>query len=447
MKDKRILLVVLLLFLSLGFIDELSQRFDICQKDINFNKNLSESFIDNSLTLEWNFTWGSIENEGASGVALDSLGNIYITGHIELGLLDNAIFLAKFNSLGQLQWNRIFNEGGYEHAYSITIDSGDNIYVGGTLEDNSTGENDLIIIKYNNLGDYQGNITWDNGPNDVCTGIALDSAENIYATGYSFNMSNENDSDLILIKFDNLGNIQYNYTWGGNREDYSYRIVLDSSDNIYLTGKYASSSGTDICLLKYNNLGVYQWTRTLDINNHEYGTGIALDSSNNVYVSGYTLVGSMAPANYDMVLIKYNNTGTVLWNRTWGKSGVEITMGMAINSDDKIYLTGFVNYSAAKLNDFCLVQFNTSGDEQYNHTWGDPKHDQWRAITVDSSNNIFLTGLTESFGSGDIDVHLAKYSMSVDQAESIEIYGYDFSLLVFCTILIIGIIIKRKLKH
>ena len=38
----------------------------------------------------------------------------------------------------------------------------------------------------------------------------LDSVENIYATGYSFNISNENDSDLILIKFDNLGNIQYN---------------------------------------------------------------------------------------------------------------------------------------------------------------------------------------------------------------------------------------------
>ncbi|MFX1321180.1 MAG: SBBP repeat-containing protein [Promethearchaeota archaeon] len=444
MKVKKIILVILLLVLCLGFIDELSQRFDIYQKVIN--KNLSNSSIDNSITLEWNYTWGGIENEVGRGIALDSLGNIYITGYYPTieGLGPSlAIFLAKFNNLGQFQWNRTFNQQGDDIAYSITIDSGNNIYVGGTSEDN--GDNDLIIIKYNNLGDYLGNITWDNGPNDVCVGIALDSAENIYATGYSFNMSNEFDSDLILIKFDNLGNVQYNYTWGRNREDFGSRIVLDSSNNIYLTGQYARSSGTDICLLKYNNLGVFQWNRTLDKNNFEYGTGIALDSSENVYVSGITLVGS--PTNYDMVLIKYNNAGTMLWNRTWGKTGVEITTDIAINSEDTIYLAGFVNYSAAQLNDFCLVQFNANGEQQYNHTWGGPKHDQWRAITVDSSNNIFLAGLTGSFGAGDVDVELAKYSMSVDKTDGMEIHAYDLSLLVLCSMLIIGIIIKRKLKH
>ena len=134
----------------------------------------------------------------------------------------------------------------------------------------------------------------------------------------------------------------------------------------------------------------------------------------------------------------------MLWNRTWGKNYFDVITSITIDSEDKLYLAGVVNYSTAQLMDFCLMQFNINGEQQFNHTWGGTKDDMLRAITIDSSNNIFLAGMTNS--SGNFDVYLAKYSIPVDNIESPEIYGYDLSLLVLCISVSTGIIIKKKLK-
>jgi len=443
--------VIILLFISIGITHELNKISDICQKNVNLNKNLTTSSLNNSIVLEWNFTWGGIDNEIASGIALDSLGNIYITGHANYSFIGNYdIILAKFDSSGQIQWNRTFGGDGYDIGYDVALDSKDNIYLAGTIdlsEDPWDSKTDLILIKYNSYGEYQWNKTWGGEGEDTYLGMTLDSEDNIYITGYVSNISDWDYPDLVLIKYDNLGNHLWNRTWGGPGGDYGADIVLDSLSNIYLTGKsFDESSGPNICLLKYNNLGELQWNKTWNNSiQYEYGTGIALDSSENIYITGITL-GELYP-DYDMVFLKYNNTGELVWNRTWGKEYFDALLDIAIDSEDNIFLAGIVNYSTAKLNDFCLMQFNINGEQQFNYTWGGTKTDQCRAITIDSSNNIFLAGATDSFGSGNPDVYLAKFSKPADKTESPKIYGYDLSLFVLYTILIIGIIIKKKLKH
>lgn len=442
MKYTKIYFLIFFSFLSIGFIYDLSQISDINQKNGDINKNLITSTLHNSLVLEWNFTWGGNENEIPYDIALDSSGNIYISGTIGVWP-DFSIFLAKFNSLGQVQWNRTTDKGGAEFGRTVALDSMNNIYAGGTFENISNGNRDIFLIKYDSLGNYQGNITWGSGADDTCNEIVIDSADNIYITGYTYNISDPNDSDIVLIKYDSLGNLQWNYTWGGNSYDYAIDIKLDFSDNIYLTGEYVNPSGSDIFLLKYNNLGEYQWNRTWDKSAHDVGTGIVFDSLNNVYVSGYALAGSYP--NYDMVFIKYNDTGTMLWNRTWGKNYLDIILSIAIDSEDNLYLTGVVNYSTAKIEDFCLMQFNIDGEQQFNHTWGGPKMDHLYAIIIDSSNNIFLAG-AENFGSSNSDVYLAKYSTQVDRVKTPEIFGYDLPLLILCISVSIGLLIKKKFK-
>ena len=146
-----------------------------------------------------------------------------------------------------------------------------------------------------------------------------------------------------------------------------------------------------------------------------------------------------------MVFIKYNNTGTMLWNQTWGKNYLDIAINIAIDSEDYIYLVGMVNYSTEKLDDFCFIQFNVNGEQQFNYTWGGPKMDHLYGITIDSSNNIFLAG-AENFGSSNSDVYLAKYSTQVDRVKSPEIFGYDLPLLILCISVGIGLLIKKKFK-
>ncbi|MFX1363919.1 MAG: SBBP repeat-containing protein [Promethearchaeota archaeon] len=451
MKAKRINFVLFLFFINIGFTYEFSQISEIYQKNVNTNRNLFISSLNNSIILEWNFTWGGNDNEIATDIVLDSLGNIYITGYANYSFIGNFdIILAKFDSSGQIQWNRTFGGDGWDSGYDIALDSNNNIYLAGRIdlsEEPWDSNTDLILVKYNSLGEFQWNKTCGGEGEDTYLGMTLDSVDNIYITGYVSNISDGDYPDLVVFKYNHLGNHLWNRTWGEHGEDYGLDIVLDSSGNIYLTGQsFDESSGANICLLKYNNLGEFQWKKTWNKSiKHEYGTGIALDSSENIYITGITLVDSYP--NYDMVFLKYNASGALVWNRTWGKKYFDALLDIAIDSEDNIYLAGIVNYSTAKLYDFCLMQFNINGEQQFNHTWGGIKNDQCRALTIDSSNNIFLAGYTESFGSGYIDIYLAKFSKSADKKESSEIHSYDLSLLILCTILIVGIIIKKKLKH
>lgn len=94
---------------------------------------------------------------------------------------------------------------------------------------------------------------------------------------------------------------------GGNGTDIAYGITTDSSDNIYITGIWDNGPDLDAFIVKYNSSGAIQWQRTLDGGNgNDYGYGVATDSSNNIYVTGRWHNGS----DYDAFITKLPNDGS-----------------------------------------------------------------------------------------------------------------------------------------
>ena len=90
-------------------------------------------------------------------------------------------------------------------------------------------------------------------------------------------------------------------TWSGTQQlgtsssDNGYGVTVDSSDNIYVTGYTTggldgntNSGDDDLILVKYNSSGTKQWTQQLGTSSSDIGTGVTVDSSDNIYVTGYT---------------------------------------------------------------------------------------------------------------------------------------------------------------
>ena len=127
--------------------------------------------------------------------------------------------------------------------------------------------------------------------------------------------------DLFLVKYNSSGVKQWTKQLGTSSTDSGRGVTVDSSDNIYVTGYTEggldgnTSSGTnDIILVKYNSSGVKQWTKQLGTSGNQKGYGVTVDSSDNIYVTGRTdggLDGNTNSGGYDIFLVKYNSDGVL----------------------------------------------------------------------------------------------------------------------------------------
>lgn len=248
-----------------------------------------------------------------------------------------------------------------------------------------------------------------NGGTNVAMGVALDSDQNIYAVGYTSSLGT-GFLDTLLVKYNTRGTIQWQRALTASFSDSGYGIGIDSSDNIYITGQTASNG--DLFLVKYNTDGEIQWQRTLSGANLDTGWAIAFDSDDNVYVAGTTNNGS----NRDGLVAKYNSSGTIQWQKKlYAASGNDDFRAITVDGNNNVYVAG-VSAVSTTSDDFLVVKYDSSGAIQWQKLLGDSGNRQTAlGITHDSSNNIYVSGWTGSgSGSAANDFLIAKYNSSGD---------------------------------
>jgi len=98
------------------------------------------------------------------------------------------------------------------------------------------GSSDAFIIKYDNTGIQQWNLTWGGSNSEMGNGIALDDADNIHITGHTYSFG-EGGCDVFIAIYDTAGIQQWNTTWGGIDDDAGTDIALDALGNVYITGE------------------------------------------------------------------------------------------------------------------------------------------------------------------------------------------------------------------
>ncbi|MFX1444121.1 MAG: SBBP repeat-containing protein [Promethearchaeota archaeon] len=290
--------------------------------------------------LQWERFWGKTYGDEGYAVAIDSSDDIYLTGFLRSGGGNKDMCVIKYNSSGEELWNRTWGNGNVEEVAGLAIDSSDNVYLSGYTSSFAVGGSDFCLVKYNSSGTQLWNRTWGGQLNDVGKNIALDKSGNIYLTGRSASFGAQN-FDICLLKYNSSGDFLWNQTCGGNLDDNGADLALDSANNIYVTG-FIETSGPnprEICLVKFNSLSQYQWNQTWGLKSYynDWGTAIAIDPSDNIYIWGTM---GKAVSNDEMILLKYNNLGQYQWNYTWGYGSIDHSGGIILDSLNNIYLSG-----------------------------------------------------------------------------------------------------------
>ena len=169
--------------------------------------------------------------------------------------------------------------------------------------------------------------------------------------------------------------MEWNRTWGDNSTDLGYGITNDLQGNLYITGYTDDNTGTytDLLILKYNNSGDLEWNKTWGGALQEEGWDLVNDDNNKmIYIVGGTKSHGDGSSGYNAVILAYNHSGFLSWNNTWGGAKNDFGHGISLDSRNELYITGTTrSFGDASNGDFYLLKYNTSGSEIWNKTWGD----------------------------------------------------------------------------
>jgi hypothetical protein len=312
-----------------------------------------------------NRTSSATKNVDGTSTESDSSGNVYVvgnTGNTGGGQLD--IFIAKYNSSGVIQWQRILGNASYsDGSYNIAIDSSSNVYVVGYTQ--PTGSLvQALVAKYNSSGtiQWQKNLVYNYAPGAGLVygqSVAIDSSGNLLITGLAY-VGGGGAIDVPVIKMDSSGAVTWQRqlgTSGLTTSQVGSAIAVDTAGRSTVCGYDQGTTPFSGIVAQYNSSGTLQWQRKLTYPTYNFlAQHITTDSSDNIYVLGRT----ETPA-YKLFLIKYNSSGAIQWQRELNYTTNLLATGVTTDSSGNVYLSLTINALGYGM----IIKYNSSGTIQW----------------------------------------------------------------------------------
>lgn len=371
--------------------------------------------------LIWATYYGGNEATNGTGCAVDSFGNVYLTGETKAT-------------------SGIATPGAHQTTY------------GGT----GSGQGDAFLVKFDSTGTRLWATYFGGADDDAATHCEVDHQNNVYITGRT-NSSGSfisgghqtgrgGDFDAFLAKFNESGTHQWSTYYGGGLLDYGHGIATNTLGDVYLSGttastdsistlgvhQYAPAGGiTDAFLVRFNSNGLRIWGTYFGGNSEEIGLHCAADDSGFVYLVGGTssaddissanahqeIRHGIAPNNFDGFLSKFDPQGDQVWGTFYGGAFNDEVVDVFVDNAGQVYIAGYTNSpnshptfsvdeniatSGSHLTtlqggiDGFIAEFSPQGQRQWGSYFGGAESDFAIACMANALGDVFVGGQTNS---------------------------------------------------
>jgi Beta-propeller repeat len=367
-----------------------------------------QSFATSAPRVEWTRQHQVQADAFGHGVALNRLGDVYVTGYTDdsfrgPGYVGWNSFLNKYDSSGLLQWTKSINLGFLEDSNSVVVDQAGDVYISGYAGGNPDGSSyngrDVFLSKLSPAGD----LLWSRqfgspDVDDAAIGMTVDAAGSIYLTGYTDGGLGEaslGERDAFLAKYGSDGTLLWKQLLGSENPDESHAVVADSFGNIYVTLQTSVSEGIGVwrrrrpTVSKFDGDGNLLWQQQqLDAgpfpSNSLVPQSLSLDVLGNIFLSCYSAQGS------ETILSKLDTEGNVKWterfNSLTGSTIAADGHGNVFLSGSQFAGRGLYSYAAE------VMKLSGDGDLLWSALTDANVSDFSHAIATDGSGTVYIAG-------------------------------------------------------
>ncbi len=427
--------------------------------------------------FQWVHLIGAAGNDVSEAVRVDAAGNAYLAGQFSgtisiggtnltaTGFPDS--FIAKLAPNGTCIWARSFGGAlASTLATGLALDSAGNVFVSGEqfgttsfgiTNFTSAGSSDWFVAKYNSAGTFQWARRYGGTGTDGAHRVATDLAGNLYVVGdfagtgsFGTNVfTSAGASDLALLKLDANGTLLWARQAGGPGNEFNGRVAVDGTGNALITGTFSgtntfgtntlvSAGAQDVFVTKYDPSGSVLWARRAGGPGDDLGNEITVDSAGNAFVTGeFNGIATFGGTNLnglggaDAFVAKFDPSGTI--TRIWhiGTPGDDRGRGVGVDAVGNVYVhgefTGVLNYggllvtSAVGSRDVFVLKTGATGNPLWLKRAGSASTDTGGNLAVAANGDAFVAGSTLSnpafdnlnlTGAGGSDLYLAKIPVS-----------------------------------
>jgi len=352
----------------------------------------------------WNKTFGGIMADNGYFVQQTTDGGYIVVGSTYSGGIPD-VYLIKTDANGIKQWDTTPFAGGIGYCVQQTTDGG-YIITGSTF-----GISDVLLIKTDTNGVEQWNTTF--GATKFDAGYSVQQTTDggyVIAGAYTY-VPPPGDYDAWLIKTDASGIQQWDKKFGSGFSDYAYSVQQTTDGGYILAGSTnPTNANDDVYLIKTDSSGNAVWTKTFGGANNDIGQSVKQTTDGGYIITGWT--DSFGAGNTDVYLIKTDASGNAAWTKTYGGVNFEDSRSVWQTIDGGYIIVGSTNSFGAGLNDIYLIKTDSSGNKQWDNTYGGSQNDFGYCTQQTADSGYIIAGDTSSYGTGSTDVWLIKLGVT-----------------------------------